>query len=77
MSEPELPCDFSFGGVEMSSLVFFGEVYLVGDWEGVAGLVAHGFILDIICCACAGINPPRHLRIKTYHPPETWSIGFR
>ena len=53
MSEPELPCDFSFGGVEMSALVFFGEVYLVGDWEGVAGLVAHGFILDIIVlCFC-------------------------
>lgn len=44
VSESEFPYDFTFGAVEMSAFVFFGEVYLVGDGEGVAGWI-HGLYL--------------------------------
>lgn len=46
VSESEFPYDFTFGAVEMSAFVFFGEVYLVGDGEGVAGWI-HGLYVLI------------------------------
>ena len=41
MDESEFPSDFTFGGVEVTSFVFFGEVYSVGDGELVVWWGSH------------------------------------
>ena len=76
MGESELPCDFSFGGVEMTSLVFFGEVYLVGDWEGVSGF-GHGLLVCKLCCGWDAWDSSSHdtiPEIKTRPRPTIFCL---